>query len=535
MQKFKLSIPVLRETISGLQDVIQELEEMKGNIVEVNTDLCGSGWTGSASEQFSYNSENWSSIFEDYISNMNITKDSLSQVVLTKAQDLDIKANNLAGIMGGAGGKGGGKELVSFSQEHKENVSSRCDDLYWLYEGYVTQLKTINEYDSNLCYTSFSICGNLQSSINQIRKKQEMLDGLKGAMDEYQSGITELEAQFKSAISAIKLLEGASAAAGLLLKNMVNRFGVKVLQNFEQSNSVDISEEYEIEIEDTDDFGALGFLKLALNTQDKSEDIYGIIETLKEGIFFSARKKNGKYYITIRGSSINGKNRKTWAQLQDYLTETIKAVDWDKYDVKTLTRDGIKVGSSKGNKYFTNIKDGIGNGEINKLDDFYKTLSKGNRLSGMKKAFQETFINEINPLKAFKKWESFSKIEKAREVAGKVGDILIVAENFSEQFIENGEVKVSADRIQDFATNTAVDFIAGASTTAAGAAIGSCFAPPVGTVVGFAAGAAIDTLCNWDIVDWDGDGQKDSAIDGVKMLVDNACDAAGKWLSDTFW
>lgn len=76
--------------------------------------------------------------------------------------------------------------------------------------------------------------------------------------------------------------------------------------------------------------------------------------------------------------------------------------------------------------------------------------------------------------------------------------------------------------------------MAGATSSAAGAAVGSLFLLPLGTAVGAVAGIAVDELLNFDFIDINNDGEKDSIVDGTKMLFDSACDAVGDFIDSIF-
>ena len=88
--------------------------------------------------------------------------------------------------------------------------------------------------------------------------------------------------------------------------------------------------------------------------------------------------------------------------------------------------------------------------------------------------------------------------------------------------------------LQDTITDTGVDILAGATSSAAGAAVGSLFLPPLGTAVGAVAGIAVNELLNFDFIDVNNDGEKDSIVDGTKMLFDSACDAVSDFIDSNF-
>lgn len=58
----------------------------------------------------------------------------------------------------------------------------------------------------------------------------------------------------------------------------------------------------------------------------------------------------------------------------------------------------------------------------------------------------------------------------------------------------------------------------------AGAAVGSFFAPPLGTVVGAGVGLLISCAGNIDVYDVDKDGEKDSIMDMGHKAIDKVCD-----------
>ena len=65
------------------------------------------------------------------------------------------------------------------------------------------------------------------------------------------------------------------------------------------------------------------------------------------------------------------------------------------------------------------------------------------------------------------------------------------------------------------AVDIGVDCLSGMGTAAAGAAVGSLFLPPLGTVVGAAVGIGLDYVINKDF-DLDRDGESHSLIGATK-------------------
>lgn len=93
-----------------------------------------------------------------------------------------------------------------------------------------------------------------------------------------------------------------------------------------------------------------------------------------------------------------------------------------------------------------------------------------------------------------------------------------------------GEWVFTPQTITGTLTDFTIDLSFGAASSSAGAAIGSFFLPPVGTIVGAAAGMAADyVINNVGIFDCDGDGKKDSAVDVSKKMVDSVLKDRFNW------
>lgn len=116
------------------------------------------------------------------------------------------------------------------------------------------------------------------------------------------------------------------------------------------------------------------------------------------------------------------------------------------------------------------------------------------RLKEMGKAGWSGFKEAVNPLNDFKGWKEVGKFGKAAKGAG----ILLTAWNVKDNWEKNVNVKdgISAKEVRDFAIDTTVDIGSGAAATGFGAAIGSAFLPPLGTVIGAGAGAFANYVLN---------------------------------------
>ena len=116
------------------------------------------------------------------------------------------------------------------------------------------------------------------------------------------------------------------------------------------------------------------------------------------------------------------------------------------------------------------------------------------RFKEMGKAGWSGLKEAVNPLNDFKGWKDVGKFGMAAKGAG----ILLTAWNVKDNWYKNINVKdgISAKEVRDFAIDTTVDIGSGAAATGVGAAIGSAFLPPLGTVVGAGVGAFTNYVLN---------------------------------------
>ena len=144
------------------------------------------------------------------------------------------------------------------------------------------------------------------------------------------------------------------------------------------------------------------------------------------------------------------------------------------------------------------------------------------RFSEMGKAGWSGFKESVNPLNDAKGWREVGKFGKTFKLAGGI----LTAINIYNNFRENVDMSdgISAKEARDFTIDTAVDIGSGAAAAGLGAAIGSAFLPPLGTVIGAGAGIVINYVMN-------------NANFGNKSIVDHAKDGAkqignalGDWL-----
>ena len=148
------------------------------------------------------------------------------------------------------------------------------------------------------------------------------------------------------------------------------------------------------------------------------------------------------------------------------------------------------------------------------------------RMKEIGKAGWSGFKESVNPLNDFKGWREVGKFGKAFKSAG----ALLTAINIYNNFRENVDMSdgISAKEARDFTIDTAVDIGSGAAAAGMGAAIGSAFLPPLGTVVGAVAGIGFNYLFNSVKSRETGD----SLVDTIKDFGKNVGDHVGKRIGD---
>lgn len=109
----------------------------------------------------------------------------------------------------------------------------------------------------------------------------------------------------------------------------------------------------------------------------------------------------------------------------------------------------------------------------------------------------------------FTGWKGASKLAKSGKVAGIAGTAVTVGANADKYFSDG----VQGNDVQDFAVDTGVDIASGLVAAGAGAAVGSFFLPPLGTLVGAGVGILVNMAVNYE---WAGG---PSATDAAKTAL----------------
>jgi len=99
------------------------------------------------------------------------------------------------------------------------------------------------------------------------------------------------------------------------------------------------------------------------------------------------------------------------------------------------------------------------------------------------------------PVDDFRGWKDASKLSKAGKGLGIAGTALTVGANANRYFSDG----VQGHDVQDFAVDTGVDLASAAAAAGVGAAFGSLFLPPLGTVIGAGGGLLASMFINADL------------------------------------
>ena len=233
-------------------------------------------------------------------------------------------------------------------------------------------------------------------------------------------------------------------------------------------------------------------------TPPEAEDVYDYIKSMGEAI------------ITYRGANIFLNGIKITMDSQGRMRWGNRFLF--KSNSEHLYRHGI------------NFQDASG---IDLKNYHYSGNLKGiARFSEMGKAGWSGFKESVNPLNDAKGWREVGKFGKTFKLAGGI----LTAINIYNNFRENVDMSdgISAKEVRDFTIDTAVDIGSGAAAAGMGAAIGSAFLPPLGTVVGAVAGIGFNYLFN--SVKSRETGK--SLVDTIKDFGKNVGDDIGKRIGD---
>lgn len=241
------------------------------------------------------------------------------------------------------------------------------------------------------------------------------------------------------------------------------------------------------------------------------------------------KKKDGTIYLKIKDKEIekyldNARNGKLslrdyekyrklftenlggrWKWSRDFITELIN-------DGKPLYDENGHIWFRKNSSKFTNSQfDDLSN-YINRLDDSFSSVAVN------------TFKDEMKVWESFQGWKSASNLTKLGKGAGILGIGFDVYDNATSNFYNEKTGKweyTGGMQLKKFGVDTTVDIGAGAAAMGIGAAAGSFFLPPAGTVVGAVAGAVFYAGLNAKLPISD---PPQSIVDLTKNLANEAVD-----------
>ncbi|MFA9559944.1 hypothetical protein ACERII_21770 [Evansella sp. AB-rgal1] len=129
-------------------------------------------------------------------------------------------------------------------------------------------------------------------------------------------------------------------------------------------------------------------------------------------------------------------------------------------------------------------------------------------------------------------WRNSTTLTKSGKALGIFGTGMIVYDNARQHGIKSSE----------FVVDTVIDVGSAAGSMAAGAAVGSLFLPPAGTVVGAGVGLGINALANVEfgpplnnsVIGFTKD-IANKAVDGIASGVSSVTNSIGNNLKKIFW
>jgi hypothetical protein len=252
---------------------------------------------------------------------------------------------------------------------------------------------------------------------------------------------------------------------------------------------------------------------------------------IADGVNFRLFKENERIFIKLVGEAMS--RPADYLRYRNLLIEKLggESGDWKKGYVKRLMDKGIAL-YDDANEHLNNkaafrqARNKFSNTNLAPLNQYVKNIGEP-WYKVAASGFKDGVIENTKAI-FYDDWIGFKGAAsniKASKALGIAGTVIMVGENGYSAYKEGS--------IKKFAVDTSVDLASGVGSMAAGAAIGSFFLPPVGTVVGAAAGAVINLGLNWKFMDG-----KKSIVDVTKDFVSNPVDSVkdiGKKLDEIFW
>ncbi|ADU31805.1 hypothetical protein [Evansella cellulosilytica] len=227
----------------------------------------------------------------------------------------------------------------------------------------------------------------------------------------------------------------------------------------------------------------------------------------KNGMNFFMHRVNGQVHLKLVGK----RNGHTRAMLPGALGGTAKWGNgfWRKIDSK----NGVLL-YDKQHGYYKSNSNKFRNTDFDALSRSINNLGE-NKWSVATKTGFDTLKGQLKVWDDALNWKNSTTLSKGGKALGIFGTGFTVYQNASEHGIASKE----------FVVDTAVDIGSAAGAAAIGAAAGSFFLPPVGTVVGAGAGLVVNAGLNIGFGD-----PKRSIVDRTKSIANKAVDSAADWI-----
>lgn len=257
---------------------------------------------------------------------------------------------------------------------------------------------------------------------------------------------------------------------------------------------------------------------------------------------FQMFRRDGKVFIKIKNGEIA--NQADFQRYRSLLAEHLGGTSkWKNKFLQNMVNDGVPLYNAESSRFYRSNRNRLSNTQFGELNDYVERLSN-TKLKNMSDAFLNTIKDEMKIWDDFTGWKNASIATKSGKFLGALGNVLTVGENYNDNFYnkDTKEREYTGEHTKKFVVDTAVDLGTGAAAMAAGAAIGSFFLPPAGTIVGAVAGAVINFGLNVKFI---GDPPEsivqktkdfvNEKVDQVTDLVEDVAGQLGKKLNSIFW
>lgn len=262
--------------------------------------------------------------------------------------------------------------------------------------------------------------------------------------------------------------------------------------------------------------------------------------TTNDGMQFKMFKQNGQIWIKVVNGGIE--NQADFSYYRGLLKDGLGGRwKWNKDLTKSLVNDGVPLYSKVDNSFFKSNTNKFLNTKLGSLDGYIGRIGKSKvKVAGG--AWIDTFKENMNVKETFAGLKNIDKdatlLTKAGKFAGPIGTLLTVGEDGYEEFFSPSAKGSMGEKVQNTVIDVGVDLGTGSAAMATGAAVGSFFLPPLGTVVGAGVGIGLNATINYKY----GGPPPESVVDRTKDKVKDTVKSAekfGGWVKDKigkiFW